>query len=70
MKAYNYPAPSMALAKWSALAQSRYPRWRPLIVLVLLLVLLVTVPLSVLLVRIGNIGHAIGGWSGFHTRSW
>lgn len=70
MKAYSYPAPSMALAKWSSSVQARYPRLKPLIVLALLLILLVTVPLSVLLVRIGNVGHAIGGWSGFHTRSW
>lgn len=70
MKAYCYPEPSKALARWSASEQARYPRLRPLIVLVLLLILLVTVPLSVLLVRIGNVGHVIGGWSGFNTREW
>lgn len=71
MKTYYYGPPSRAFVKAAFGVRNRAPRWlRYPTAAVLVIGWALLVPPAWLLVKAGEIGHSIGGWCGFETRTW
>ncbi len=70
MKTYYYGPPSRTFLKavFAAKCKARWMRFPLAAVMVIVWALLV--PPAWLLVKAGEIGHAIGAWCGFETREW
>jgi hypothetical protein len=70
MKTYFYGSPSHGLLRAAFAVRSRAHWLRWPIVLGVAAVLMLVIPPAWLLVKAGEVGHAIAGWCGFNSRDW